>query len=65
MCNFLDEYPGAIFIKCVNLPPFHWNNISDIPTVARSDVEMTGRIWFIHTTFVDDKNWKIEYIVIM
>ena len=44
MCNFLDEYPGAIFIKCVNLPPFHWNNISDIPTVARSDVEMTGRI---------------------
>ena len=44
MCNFLDEYPGAIFIKCWILPSLHWNNISHILTVARSDVEMTGRI---------------------
>ena len=45
MGNFLDEYPGAIFIKCWLLEPsFHWNNISHILTVVRSDVEMTGRI---------------------
>ena len=32
---------------------------------VNQDGEMTAWIWFIHTTLGDDKNGKIEYIVIL
>ena len=32
---------------------------------VNQDGGMTAWIWFIHTTLRDDKNGKIEYIVIL
>ena len=36
---------------------------AEVCAQANHDGRMTARIWFIHTSFEDDKNWKIEYIV--